>query len=192
MNAAMLITSKSRVAYIYVTNTVRQGLEKMNAHGYSAVPVITENGQYYGCVSEGDFLRHILKHGGNLKAQEKYCVRDIIRPDFNPAVRIDVSLEELLVRAANQNFIPVVDDRGSFIGIITRKDIIKTFTSLRTVNSQDSASLSKDASLLYRFFSRSPPQRISFGIARSFMGYSFIMYFLPSLMQSSSGKCWCF
>ena len=139
MNAAMLITSKSRVAYIYVTNTVRQGLEKMNAHGYSAVPVITENGQYYGCVSEGDFLRHILKHGGNLKAQEKYCVRDIIRPDFNPAVRIDVSLEELLVRAANQNFIPVVDDRGSFIGIITRKDIIKTFTSLRTVNSADTA-----------------------------------------------------
>ena len=29
------------------------------------------------------------------------------------------------LRAINQNFVPVVDDQGSFIGIITRKSIIK-------------------------------------------------------------------
>ena len=36
-------------------------------------------------------------------------------------------MEELLNSAMNQNFIPVVDDLGNFIGIVTRKDIIRYF-----------------------------------------------------------------
>ena len=46
-----------------------------------------------------------------------------------PAVTIDTSMEELVERAMNQNFVPVVDDRNVFIGIITRKDIIKYLQS---------------------------------------------------------------
>ena len=52
---------------------------------------------------------------------------DIIRKNFNPAVKIDVTMEELLNRAVNQNFVPVTDDLGTFIGIVTRQDIIKYF-----------------------------------------------------------------
>ena len=33
-------------------------------------------------------------------------------------------MEDLIERAMEQNFVPVVDDRGQFIGIITRRDII--------------------------------------------------------------------
>ena len=33
-------------------------------------------------------------------------------------------MEELFEKITNQNFVPVTDDRGIFIGIITRKDII--------------------------------------------------------------------
>ena len=33
-------------------------------------------------------------------------------------------LEDLIDKALNQNFVPVVDDQKNFIGIITRKDII--------------------------------------------------------------------
>jgi CBS domain-containing protein len=36
-------------------------------------------------------------------------------------------MDELLDSAMQQNFIPVVDDTGSFIGIVTRKDIIRYF-----------------------------------------------------------------
>ena len=31
---------------------------------------------------------------------------------------------ELVERASNQNFVPVVDDNGIFIGIVTRKDVL--------------------------------------------------------------------
>ncbi len=54
-------------------------------------------------------------------------MRDLLRKDFNPAVKIDVQMDELLNRAMNQNFIPVIDDLGTFIGIVTRQDILRYF-----------------------------------------------------------------
>ena len=58
---------------------------------------------------------------------EFMSVRDILRTDNYPSVGITVTMEDLLTNAMNQNFIPVVDDAGSFIGIVTRKDIIRYF-----------------------------------------------------------------
>ena len=49
------------------------------------------------------------------------------REGFNPAVRIDVTMDELLERAMRQNFVPVTDDFDTFIGIVTRQDIIRNF-----------------------------------------------------------------
>ena len=127
MNVLMLLKNKSEVAFVYDTNTLRQGIEKMYAHGYSAIPVLSKDGTYVGSVSEGDFLWHILEYRNNdLRVQENYQVSDILRKDFNPAVKIDVSMDELLERSMNQNFIPVVDDRNFFIGIVTRQDIIRS------------------------------------------------------------------
>ena len=34
-------------------------------------------------------------------------------------------MEDLIKKAMNQNFVPVVDDQNKFIGIITRKSIIE-------------------------------------------------------------------
>lgn len=100
----------------------------MKAHSYTAVPVIDEYGKYVGTVSEGDFLWYIVeKQTQGMKSQEKYFVRDLIRTDFNPSVKISVDMKELYERALNQNFIPVTDDSGVFIGIVTRKDLISHF-----------------------------------------------------------------
>lgn len=129
MNVIKLLLRKSSVCYIYDSNTLRQGLEKMRIYGYTAVPVISDEGIYVGCVSEGDFLWHIIATGdGSMRSQEQYKIKDIIRYDYNPAVKIDVSMDVLLQRALHQNFIPVTDDRGAFIGIVTRADIIKHCT----------------------------------------------------------------
>ena len=128
MNVLMLLKPKETVKYIYDSNTLRQGLEKMRVHGYTAIPVISEDGKYVGTVSEGDFLYYIVDlRNSAITEKEKHKVSDIIRKNFNPAVKIDVSMEELLNRAVNQNFVPVTDDRGTFIGIVTRQDIIKYF-----------------------------------------------------------------
>ena len=128
MNVIMLLKPKDTVKYIYDTNTLRQGLEKMRAHSYTAIPVISEEGKYVGTVSEGDFLYYIMDvRNSAIKEKEKHRVSDILRKNFNPAVKIDVTMDELLNRAVNQNFVPVTDDLGTFIGIVTRQDIIRYF-----------------------------------------------------------------
>ncbi len=128
MNILMLLKPKSEVAYLRDTYTLRQGLEKMRVHGYAAIPVLTREGVYVGSVSEGDFLWQIMENPDaidSIRACENYRIRDIMKDDRNPAVTVDVDMETVLERAMHQNFIPVTDDRGHFIGIVTRQDIIR-------------------------------------------------------------------
>jgi len=130
MNILMLLKPKSEVEYLLDTCTVRQGLEKMRAHGYMAIPVITKDGLYAGSVSEGDFLWHLVERSGeidSIRKCENYRIREIMKTDRNPAVTVDVDMETVLEQATHQNFIPVTDDRGYFIGIVTRQDIIRRF-----------------------------------------------------------------
>ena len=134
MNIAYFLIPKSLVAYLYDDFTFRQGLEKMHHHGYTAIPVIDRSGQYLGTVSEGDFLWKLLDKENpvepqtfSMKDMESLYVRDILKDNSYPPVRITVSMDELLDSAMKQNFIPVTDDTGSFIGIVTRKDIIRYY-----------------------------------------------------------------
>lgn len=122
------LTVKASVAFLDEGCSLRQGLEKMKHHGYTAMPVVAEDGTYIGTVSEGDFLWHMLNNNAySMKAQEEYPISDILREGWNPAVKIDTPMDELLLRIMEQNFVPVTDDRDKFIGIITRKNIIKHY-----------------------------------------------------------------
>ena len=137
MNILMLLKPKSEVQYLLDTWTVRQGLEKMRAHGYAAIPVLTKDGLYVGCVSEGDFLWHLVDRSGqidSIRKCENYRIREIIKPERNPAVTVDVDMETVLKRSMHQNFIPVTDDYGAFIGIVTRQDIIRRFCTVERKN----------------------------------------------------------
>ncbi|MBP3293821.1 MAG: CBS domain-containing protein [Clostridia bacterium] len=137
MNILMLLKPKSEVQYLLDTWTVRQGLEKMRAHGYAAIPVLTKDGLYVGCVSEGDFLWHLVDRSGqidSIRKCENYRIREIIKPERNPAVTVDVDMETVLERSMHQNFIPVTDDYGAFIGIVTRQDIIRRFCTVERKN----------------------------------------------------------
>lgn len=125
MNVLMLLKNKEQVEYLFNTDTIQYGLNKMREHRYAAIPVLTEEGFYAGCVSDGDFLFHVMDHGfDSVKETEQQQIKSIVRKQFNPAARVDISMDELLERSMNQNFIPIIDDRNYFIGIVTRQDII--------------------------------------------------------------------
>lgn len=136
MNILSLLKHKSCVAYLYDDNTIRQGLEKIRFHGYTAIPVISRDGTYIGTVSEGDFLWHYISNNiSDMHQNEDFSIRDIIRRGWNPPAKITIQINELLMIAMDQNFVPMIDDRGTFIGIITRKDIIKCFYDLKQQDS---------------------------------------------------------
>ncbi len=128
MNILFLLKPKNTVSYIYDDYTLRQGLERMRSHGFTASPVLSHEGYYVGTVNEGDFLWHIVDDGDDgLRHLEEEQVRDIVRDDWNQPVKVSATVEDLLERVLNQNFVPVVDDRNLFVGIITRKDVIQYF-----------------------------------------------------------------
>lgn len=132
MNIASFLLPKVDVTYLYDNMTLRQGLEKLRRSGYTAVPVIDSEDRYVGVVSEGDFLWNILERSGSLngitvKELEEMSIREVLQMGKVRPVCIDTNMEELLGQAQNQNFVPVIDDRSVFIGIITRSDIIKYF-----------------------------------------------------------------
>ena len=128
MNILFYLTPKCDCAYIESTDTLRQALEKMEYHRYSSIPILDEEGVYVGVLTEGDLLWSIKnKFDLDLKKAEDVPITDIDRKrDYTP-VSIRSSMEDIIKVAMNQNFVPVMDDDGKFIGIVTRKDIIKFF-----------------------------------------------------------------
>lgn len=128
MNILFFLTPKSEVAFIYDNESLRQALEKMEYHKYSALPMISRQGKYIGTITEGDMLWGIKnQYSLNLREAENVPVTSIPRRLDNRPVSADAAMEDLIDKALNQNFVPVVDDQKNFIGIITRKDIIKYF-----------------------------------------------------------------
>ena len=128
MNLLFFLTPKGKVAYIYDDFTLRQTLEKMEYHRYSAVPILTREGKYVGTITEGDLLWAIKnRYSLNFKEAENTPILEIPRRMDNLPVSADTEIEDLIIKALNQNFVPVTDDRGIFIGLITRKDIMRYF-----------------------------------------------------------------
>lgn len=125
MNILFFLTNKADVFYMFEDDTVGEGLEKMKDRRYAAVPVIKKTGEYVGTVSEGDFLWSVVDSNGDVKKPNNETkVKDIIRNWWNHPVRVDETMENLVFHMMNQNFVPVVDDRNFFMGIITRKSLL--------------------------------------------------------------------
>ena len=121
-----LLTPKKITFFLLNTSTIRQALEKFDAHKFTVVPLIDEEGHYVGTLSEGDVLRFIKNQANfNLKLAENMLVKDIDHYRPYQSVKIDALISEVFALSLEQNFIPVVDDKDVYIGIIKRKEVIK-------------------------------------------------------------------
>jgi len=122
---------KKDVKYLLVTNSIRQTLEKMEFNHYNAIPILSSNGDYIGVISDGDLLWFIKENELKLKELEDIKIEKVKRAREYKAIRINEKMEDLLPLILEQNFVPVIDDRNKFIGIITRKEVIKYSMDLK-------------------------------------------------------------
>lgn len=126
MNIAFLLTPKSEVIYLQPDCTMRQAMEKMEYHRYSAIPLVDEQGRYTGTITEGDLLWKMKNTPGlSFEGTENVWLDDIPKQVKNKPVLIDAQVKDLLSLALVQNFVPVVDDSETFIGIVRRREIIE-------------------------------------------------------------------
>ncbi len=126
MNILFFLTPKSEVAYVREDDTLRQALEKMEHHGYAAVPLLSTDGRYIGTLTDGDVLWGLRRRGfPDMREMEEISVMGIPRHYDNKPVYANENMEGLLEKVTGQNFVPVVDDDKVFIGIVTRRDVIQ-------------------------------------------------------------------
>ena len=125
-NILFFLTPTALCAFLYDDYSVRQALEKMESAGYAALPILSKRGEYRGTLTEGDLL-WALKNlcYMDIRQAESRRIMEITRRKDNIPVRVTTDMKDLVQRASSQNFVPVVDDKDTFIGIVTRSAIIK-------------------------------------------------------------------
>ena len=125
MNILRLMIPKSAVEYIDTDSTVRQALEKMRYHRYVAIPVIDGEGMYVGTLRNDDLFKYFLdSETFDARAAERDSVMSILDIGYSKPIYHNASVNELIELVKEHNFVPVVDDRGCFIGIILRRDVL--------------------------------------------------------------------
>ena len=125
-NILFFLTPKAMCAFLYDDYSIRQALEKMEVAGFSALPILNRRGEYRGTLTEGDLL-WALKNVCymDMRQAEAHRIMELARKKDHVPVRVTTDMHELVERAMTQNFVPVVDDKQAFIGLITRSAIIK-------------------------------------------------------------------
>ncbi len=126
MNLLFFLTPKASCSYLYDDFTLRQAIERMESSGYTALPILSRSGQYRGTLNEGDLLWAVKSICGlDLREAENHSIMKIAHRRDNEPVPVTADMQTLLMKATDQNFVPVVDDKGDFIGIVTRRAIMR-------------------------------------------------------------------
>lgn len=126
MNLLFFLTPKATCAYLFDDFTLRQAIERMESSGYTALPILRRDGSYCGTLTEGDLLWAVKNLClMDMRDAEKHNIMDITHRKDNVAVSVSTDMQEILLKASDQNFVPVVDDKNAFIGIVTRRAIMR-------------------------------------------------------------------
>lgn len=126
MQVAFFLIPKAESSYLLDNFTLRQALEKMEYHRYTAMPVLNSEGYYLYSLFIDDCL-WTFKNNPELRFAdaEKIPISSIKTSREVEPVNISTSFDELMRKTVEQNFLPVVDDLGVYIGLVRRRDMVQ-------------------------------------------------------------------
>jgi CBS domain-containing protein len=89
---------------------------------------VTEDGNYFGTIG----LTEIIKYQSDNELTDDELNEDIslIAKTDEETVGLDYDLTEVMRKLVDQSFLPVLGENGKFVGIITRKSILKAINAL--------------------------------------------------------------
>ncbi|MFE6740420.1 CBS domain-containing protein [Streptomyces tubercidicus] len=102
--------------------TFKEIARLLDEYDITAVPVLDEDGQPVGVVSEADLLRRQIAKLGATSAEAIMTSPAVVaRPEWS-VVEAAKTMEKKKVKR-----LPVVDDSGRLIGVISRSDLVQLF-----------------------------------------------------------------
>ncbi len=125
INILSLLTPKKEVKYLKSECSIRDAMDYLRNCGYTTIPVVNQKGMYEGTVSEGDFLWYMIDNPDMDVNSIK--VGKIVNTTRNPVITDMTDNITILNHIIKRNFVCLVDGRGCFIGIITRKSLLNSF-----------------------------------------------------------------
>jgi len=141
MYVSSFLTPKREVVWVSSTGTVEQALERMKPNGFSAVPILDDDGFYVGTLSTSDLMWFVLDTDRPwLERARSSPLLRVQRRFHGSAVPIDAEVRALVAYALNHPFVPVVDEHERFVGIVRRRPLIEYCASLAGVGLPSSLS----------------------------------------------------
>ena len=125
MNVLFFFFFKSQIKYVDSSMSIRQVLEVIEHYRFTTIPLLSKDGKFIGTITEGDLLFYVKDHPfKSISEFNNVNILEVKRHrDYLP-INSNHDMVDLIVTAVNENFVPVLDDLGYFIGIVTRKSII--------------------------------------------------------------------
>lgn len=123
------LTPASEVAIFVDSHNTNHVMLLLANHGFSRVPVITKERKYVGTISVSDIVNYQAEHELDLEELADLDIGYVVNKDLK-TVAPDAELTEIMHKLVDASFLPVVAEDGEFVGIITRKSILKAVNSL--------------------------------------------------------------
>ncbi|EHJ56479.1 hypothetical protein HMPREF9318_01173 [Streptococcus urinalis FB127-CNA-2] len=98
-------------------------------NGTSRVPVITRDKKYVGTISISDILAYQMKKGLTDWELAQIDIEEMVNTKIETIDEF-ADLTEIMHKLVDFPFLPVLNSQSQFIGIITRKSILKAVNSL--------------------------------------------------------------
>ncbi|CAM4129456.1 hypothetical protein AT575_06610 [Streptococcus penaeicida] len=98
-------------------------------NGFSRVPVLTKDRQYRGTISISDILNYQVKNQLTDWELNQTDIGEMVNTKIE-AIPMTSSLTHIMHKLVDYPFLPVVNEKNLFVGIITRKSILKALNSL--------------------------------------------------------------
>ena len=113
-------------------STVSEIADMMDLKDIGAVPIVDENSQLLGVVSERDIVRKLVKNG---RDSDLVTAKDIMTSQVITVTKKTSQIEALrLMKSNNIRHLPIVDGSNKLLNFISFRDILDSSQSNKKIN----------------------------------------------------------
>jgi len=114
--------------------TLKRAAEVLTGHQISALPVLDEHQRLCGVVSEADLIRHaflrdprahLLRSSPGAGSPAQVVCDVMTSPAITVHESTDVADVAELMTSTSVKSLPVIDDEGQLVGVVSRSDLIR-------------------------------------------------------------------
>ena len=122
------LTPADKLAVIIDSHNMDHAKLLLSHMSFSRVPVVTEDNRFVGTIGLNEIIQYQAEN--ELSDEELYQDISLIANRDVASVKENYELADILRKRIDESFLPVLGENDEFLGIITRKAILKAFNAL--------------------------------------------------------------